>query len=155
MPFHRRMWAGRNDQANARVDHRRFTSPQNGRLGGRPSIRTREIENTICCRIASGESIREICRDQEMSARDTVFQWLRDDARRARMRMMISPEKQVFRPIRARACVRRSFCLRPIPSGRPSGCRRDRPAEPGEIATVSRPGVERNRRCPRQSLPGS
>ena len=46
---------------------------------GRPSIRTREIENEICSRIAGGESLRHICLDSKMPCRDTVMRLLRRD----------------------------------------------------------------------------
>ena len=58
---------------------------------GRPSIRTREIENEICRRIACGESLRRICLDERMPCRDTVFRWLRNDRiRRLKLRALLS-----------------------------------------------------------------
>jgi hypothetical protein len=58
---------------------------------GRPSIRTREIENEICFRIAGGESLRHICLDPKMPCRDTVFRWLRgDQKRRLKLRALLS-----------------------------------------------------------------
>jgi hypothetical protein len=47
---------------------------------GRPTIRSRAIENEICYRIACGESLRHICLDPKMPCRDTFFRWLRRDA---------------------------------------------------------------------------
>lgn len=44
--------------------------------GGRPSEFTQEIADAICERIAEGESLRTICRDDEMPNRSTVFRWL-------------------------------------------------------------------------------
>jgi hypothetical protein len=49
---------------------------------GRPTIRTKEVENEICYRIACGESLRHICLDPRMPCRDTVFRWLRSDQKR-------------------------------------------------------------------------
>jgi hypothetical protein len=46
---------------------------------GRPTIRSKEVENEICYRIAHGESLRHICLDPNMPCRDTVFRWLRND----------------------------------------------------------------------------
>lgn len=46
---------------------------------GRPSTFTHEIAQTICERIASGESVRQICRDESMPARSSVYKWLLDD----------------------------------------------------------------------------
>jgi hypothetical protein len=58
---------------------------------GRPSIRTREIENEICQRIAHGESLRHICLDPKMPCRDTFFRWLRNDRiRRLKLRALLS-----------------------------------------------------------------
>lgn len=45
---------------------------------GRPSEYTAEKADAICARIAEGESIRTICRDEDMPAKSTVFKWLRD-----------------------------------------------------------------------------
>ena len=58
---------------------------------GRPSIRTKEIEQEICARIAHGESLRHICLDPKMPCRDTVFRWLRSDQkRRLELRALLS-----------------------------------------------------------------
>jgi hypothetical protein len=46
---------------------------------GRPTIRSKAIEDEICVRIACGESLRQICLDPKMPCRDTVFRWLRRD----------------------------------------------------------------------------
>lgn len=45
---------------------------------GRPSIFTKELGESICARIASGESLRKICRDDDMPDRDTIHRWLLD-----------------------------------------------------------------------------
>lgn len=45
-------------------------------MTGRPSSFTQEIGDNICHRIASGESLRGICRDDDMPAASTVFNWL-------------------------------------------------------------------------------
>jgi len=37
---------------------------------------TQQIATLICSRLASGESLRSICRDPEMPAQSTVFKWL-------------------------------------------------------------------------------
>jgi len=57
---------------------------------GRPSSYSDEKATEICLRIAEGESLRQVCRDDDMPARQTVFRWLeaepgfRDQYRRAR-----------------------------------------------------------------------
>ena len=43
---------------------------------GRPSSYTQEIADTICERLAGGESVLSICSDSEMPAQSTVFLWL-------------------------------------------------------------------------------
>ncbi len=43
---------------------------------GRVSEYTKEVGDTICARIADGESLRSICRDEGMPARGTVHVWL-------------------------------------------------------------------------------
>jgi hypothetical protein len=45
---------------------------------GRPSIYTPELIDTICERITLGESMRSICRDEDMPAVSTIFKWLRE-----------------------------------------------------------------------------
>jgi hypothetical protein len=47
---------------------------------GRPSSYTEAVGDLICERIANGESLRAICRDEEMPALSTVFRWLSLDA---------------------------------------------------------------------------
>jgi hypothetical protein len=47
---------------------------------GRPSIFTAELAASICERIALGESLRAICRDEGMPGQTTVFEWLSQDA---------------------------------------------------------------------------
>jgi len=57
---------------------------------GRPSDYTAELAAVICARIASGESLREICVDEELPNKSTIFRWLaahdefRDQYARAR-----------------------------------------------------------------------
>lgn len=45
---------------------------------GRPSKYTADLAGEICARIADGQSLREVCRDEEMPAKSTVMLWLRD-----------------------------------------------------------------------------
>lgn len=45
---------------------------------GRPSEFTQERADAICARLVEGESLRSICRDDEMPALSTVFKWLRE-----------------------------------------------------------------------------
>lgn len=46
---------------------------------GRPTGFTQEIAAAICSRIADGESLRSICRDESMPSKSTVFDWLAAD----------------------------------------------------------------------------
>lgn len=48
---------------------------------GRPSVYSAEIAETICTRIADGEGLRAICRDEAMPGRQTVLDWLNDDGK--------------------------------------------------------------------------
>lgn len=43
----------------------------------RPSDYTEEIAAAICERMADGESLRSICRDDAMPSKSSVFKWLR------------------------------------------------------------------------------
>lgn len=46
---------------------------------GRPSTFTQKIADIICQRLAGGESLRSICRDEGMPVRRTVHRWISDD----------------------------------------------------------------------------
>lgn len=45
---------------------------------GRPSKFSQAIADTICKRIAEGESLRAICSDNDMPGKSTVMEWLRE-----------------------------------------------------------------------------
>lgn len=45
---------------------------------GRPTIYTPELRATICLRLASGRTLRSLCRDEDMPHRDTIEGWLID-----------------------------------------------------------------------------
>lgn len=44
--------------------------------GGRPEDYNQEIAQIFCQRIADGESVRRICRDDDMPDRSTFFRWI-------------------------------------------------------------------------------
>lgn len=46
--------------------------------GGRPSIYTDNLALEICFRLAKGESVLKICRDEDMPNADTIYTWLLD-----------------------------------------------------------------------------
>lgn len=46
---------------------------------GRPAIHTPELARVILRRLADGESLRSICRSEEMPDRSTVYDWVLDD----------------------------------------------------------------------------
>ena len=46
---------------------------------GRPSLYTPEIADAICERLANGESLRSICRDENMPDERTVRDWVISD----------------------------------------------------------------------------
>jgi len=43
---------------------------------GRPSSYTDRVANLICIRLAEGESLNKICKDEKMPDKATVFRWL-------------------------------------------------------------------------------
>lgn len=46
---------------------------------GRPSSYTKAVGDAICARLAEGESLRSICRDDGMPERKTVAKWATDN----------------------------------------------------------------------------
>lgn len=46
---------------------------------GRPSLYTAKLADEICCRIAGGETLSQICRDDYMPARSTIAGWVLDN----------------------------------------------------------------------------
>ncbi|HEJ0334137.1 TPA: DNA packaging protein [Klebsiella aerogenes] len=44
--------------------------------GGRPSDYTEELAESICLRLAEGESLRSVCRDDGMPCKKTVLRWI-------------------------------------------------------------------------------
>lgn len=46
---------------------------------GRPTTYSAEIADEICRRLAEGETLSAICRDEGMPARTTFLQWVRDN----------------------------------------------------------------------------
>ena len=44
--------------------------------GGRPSKYTQDLVDTICNRLALGEGLAQICRDEDMPSQTIVYQWL-------------------------------------------------------------------------------
>jgi len=61
--------------------------------GGRPAIYSSALADKICERLAEGESLVQICKDDKMPGRATVMRWLEDS----------SPVKVEFRDKYARA----------------------------------------------------
>ena len=45
---------------------------------GRPSIFSQDLADTICARISLGESMRSVCRDENMPPQQTIFRWFRE-----------------------------------------------------------------------------
>ena len=56
------------------VEAENLPAPKN--KGGRPTIYTQDLTNRICVRLALGESIRSICKDDDMPAQSVIYQWL-------------------------------------------------------------------------------
>lgn len=49
---------------------------ENKNLGGRPSKYSDELRKKICSRLATGESLRRICRDKDIPNRSTIHRWI-------------------------------------------------------------------------------
>lgn len=49
---------------------------------GRPSDYSAELAEAICRRIAEGESVRAIVKDEAMPAASTIFRWLLDETKK-------------------------------------------------------------------------
>lgn len=47
-------------------------------MSGRPTIYTEELGTKICERIAQSESVRSICKDEDMPSAASIFNWLLD-----------------------------------------------------------------------------
>lgn len=47
--------------------------------GGRPTIFTQELADKLCAQLANGDSMRTVCRSDDMPCKATVFMWLRTD----------------------------------------------------------------------------
>lgn len=45
--------------------------------GGRPTDYTQELADKICARLAMGESLRTVCKMEEMPSLQTIFNWFR------------------------------------------------------------------------------
>ena len=48
---------------------------------GRPSLYSDKLAAKICERLAEGETLRSVCRDQAMPDKATVLRWLADEAK--------------------------------------------------------------------------
>jgi hypothetical protein len=46
---------------------------------GRPVTYSKEVGDKVCARLATGESLRSICRDEDMPPESTVREWVIDD----------------------------------------------------------------------------
>lgn len=46
---------------------------------GRPSTYSEEVVTAILARLMTGQSLRQICRDEQMPERSTVYEWLAKD----------------------------------------------------------------------------
>lgn len=48
-------------------------------MAGRPEVYTEEIAAEVCNRLAQGESLRSICRDESLPGRTTITKWIIED----------------------------------------------------------------------------
>ena len=49
-------------------------------MAGRPTDYTSELVVEICSRLAEGESLNRICRDDDMPCKMSVYRWLKEHA---------------------------------------------------------------------------
>ena len=49
------------------------------RKTGRPSLYTEALAAKICQRLAEGETLRSVCRDEAMPSKTTLLRWLADE----------------------------------------------------------------------------
>ena len=47
-------------------------------MTGRPSKYSEKLADEICARLAEGQSVRTVCRDENMPCMSTIFKWLRE-----------------------------------------------------------------------------
>ena len=47
-------------------------------LIGRPTLYSKKLADTICTRLSLGESMRSVCRSEEMPEMETIWRWLRE-----------------------------------------------------------------------------
>lgn len=52
------------------------STPQPENKGGRPTLYTPELRDEICRRLASGQTLRAVCRCDDMPDRVTIYNWL-------------------------------------------------------------------------------
>lgn len=50
--------------------------PTGSKKKGRPTIFSEKITDEICARVAAGESLLKVCKDEHMPDRVTVYRWL-------------------------------------------------------------------------------
>ena len=48
-------------------------------MAGRPTDYSGELIDTICSKLAEGQSMRSICKEEDMPVTTTVFRWLREN----------------------------------------------------------------------------
>lgn len=65
-------------KAAAKTDSKADEKPTNQEPAkrGRPSSYCQEVADEICHRVAEGEPLREVCRDERMPAWRTVYDWM-------------------------------------------------------------------------------
>lgn len=72
--------AGARDKPQGKqASHSETATPKAPAKRGRPSKFTPEIADQICRRLAEGEPLRQICRDENMPAWRTIYDWLLND----------------------------------------------------------------------------
>jgi hypothetical protein len=56
-----------------------MSTPKRPKKTGRPTVRTKKLQDEICAELASGKSVRTICKRADMPGMETIFRWLREN----------------------------------------------------------------------------
>ena len=60
---------------------KKVTKKKSTRKVGRPTRYTNKLADLICSRLSEGESLRTVCKSEDMPCKTTVFMWLRTNKR--------------------------------------------------------------------------
>lgn len=64
-------------------------------MSGRPTLFNKEVADKICQRLMLGESLRKICKDNDMPELSTVIYWLQDSEEKKEFIMQYARAREV------------------------------------------------------------